>query len=235
MRLTTIISMIAGAMVLVSCGNKAQTVNFVADDCDITLGNVNFTKAINLDKAELTASQDSLRMTAQPGTDYFRSPSDGSVIATSPIIFTEVDNTKPFTFTAKVQPDYTPEGTYSAGTIYAYVDETFWQKFAYEQDEAGRHRAVTVRTMETSDDNNHQALDSKAIYLRFSSDTKAFGCYYSEDGKTWNMVKLYKNNYPAKLHLGIGTQSPSKDSHSCLFSEVDLQPVAVNNFREGAL
>lgn len=119
-------------------------------------------------------------------TDYFRSP-DGSVVNSSAVIFTEVDNTKPFTFTAKVQPNFTKTGTYSAGVLYAYENDTHCQKLCFEQDEYGVHRVVSVRTIGTSDDNNHQAIIGRYVYMRLSSDGTTLGSYFQKMGiyGTW--------------------------------------------------
>jgi len=205
------------------------------DPCDISVCGVKFTKALNQANAEFKKADDSLRITARENTDIFRDPGNGSVIESSPIIFKEVDNTKPFTFTARLRPDFTPEGTYSAGALFVFESLTHWQKFAFEQDESGLHRVVSVRTIGTSDDNNHQALSGKDAYYRISSDGKAIGFYYSEDGKQWRMARLYKNDYPKTVLLGISAQSPKTTSHSCLFSEVQFVEKSVGNFRDGKL
>ena len=34
--------------------------------------------------------------------------------------------------------------------------------------------------------------------------------YYSLDGKEWQMVRLYRNNYPKNLKVGISSQAPQK-------------------------
>lgn len=159
--------------------------------CNVRLSNIQFTQAKNGAENNVTVFNDTLKFVAGPQTDYFRSP-DGTVINNSPVIFTEIDNTKPFTFTAKVEPQFTLTGTYSAGVLYVYENDTHNQKLCFEQDENGAHRVVTVRTIGTSDDNNHQSIEGPSVYMRISSDSKQIGSYYSEDGKTWRMARLYK-------------------------------------------
>lgn len=48
------------------------------------------------------------------------------------MLMTELDNTKPFTITVKVEPEFNPgtEGVYSAGTIIIYANDSHWQKSA---------------------------------------------------------------------------------------------------------
>ena len=202
--------------------------------CNINAGGINFTKSKNNAETCITLIGDTVKFVAGPQTDYFRSP-DGNVVNSSAIIFTEVDNTRPFTFTAKVQPAFTETGTYSAGVLYAYENDLHCQKLCFEQDEYGDHRVVSVRTIGTSDDNNHQTISGPHVYLRLSSDGTTFGCYFSEDGPIWRMARLYKNDFPEKLLLGLSSQSPKDDEHTCIFTEVVLADKAVSDFRKGNL
>lgn len=202
--------------------------------CNVKLSNIQFTQAKNGAENNVTVFNDTLKFVAGPQTDYFRSP-DGTAINNSPVIFTEIDNTKPFTFTAKVEPQFTLTGTYSAGILYVYENDTHNQKLCFEQDENGAHRVVSVRTIGTSDDNNHQSIEGLSVYMRISSDGKQIGSYYSEDGKTWRMARLYKNDFPEKLLLGLSSQSPKDNEHTCYFSEVSIIETAVPNFRSGKL
>lgn len=202
--------------------------------CNVKLSNIQFTQAKNGAENNVAVFNDTLKFVAGPQTDYFRSP-DGTVINNSPVIFTEIDNTKPFTFTAKVEPQFTLTGTYSAGVLYVYENDTHNQKLCFEQDENGAHRVVSVRTIGTSDDNNHQSIEGPSVYMRISSDGKQIGSYYSEDGRTWRMARLYKNDFPEKLLLGLSSQSPKDNEHTCYFSEVSIIETAVPNFRSGKL
>ena len=202
--------------------------------CNVKLSNIQFTQAKNGAENNVTVFNDTLKFVAGPQTDYFRSP-DGTAINNSPVIFTEIDNTKPFTFTAKVEPQFTLTGTYSAGVLYVYENDTHNQILCFEQDEYGAHRVVSVRTIGTSDDNNHQSIEGLSVYMRISSDGKQIGSYYSEDGKTWRMARLYKNDFPEKLLLGLSSQSPKDNEHTCYFSEVSIIETAVPNFRSGKL
>lgn len=202
--------------------------------CNISIGGVKFTKIKNEKAAKIEVSADTMKFVAGAQTDFFRAP-NGSIVNSSPVIFTEIDNTRPFTFTAKVNPKFTESGTYSAGVLYAYENDTHNQKLCFEQDEYGDHRVVTVRTIGTSDDNNHQSIPGDAVYMRLSSDGTTLGSYYSEDGKKWHMARLYKNDFPEKLLLGLSSQSPKDNEHICYFIEVSLVDKATSDFRNGKL
>jgi hypothetical protein len=90
--------------------------------------------------------------------------------AYAPLLLKKIDNTKPFTFNVKLTPEHHIK--YDAGMAFIYVNEQQWLKFAFEADERMNTRIVTVKTNESSDDNNHEAVKEKTGYLKISSDTK---------------------------------------------------------------
>ena len=173
-----------------------------------------------------------LNLAVRKSVTFFRDP-NGSVSDNAPILLSTIDNTKPFTFTAKITPGFTKEGTYNAADIFVYANDTLWHKLAFEQDERGNHRIVTVRTVGTSDDNNHEKLDSASVYLRFSSDTRTLASYYSFDKQEWYMVRLYKNNYPDSLLVGISSQCPKTGICKSVFEDISLEQKSVTDFRMG--
>jgi hypothetical protein len=74
---------------------------------------------------------------------------------------------------------------------------------AMERDERGKTRIVTVRTIGTSDDNNHDVVETKGVRMKISSDTRTVGFYYSLDGVGWQLVRLFRNDYPKSIRLGL--------------------------------
>lgn len=240
-----IISAILAAGFMISCqgssNNKTEKVESSADssvysfqDCDVTMCGIHFTKMWN-DADKCVSEQDGvITFTAPEHTDIFIDPNDAKLSAhTAKILFTEVDNTKPFTFSARIKPGFTPNGLYHAGTLVVMANDTLWQKFCFEQDERGKHRVVTVRTIGTSDDNNHEVITQDFIYYKISSDTRTIASYYSLDGKEWQMVRLYRNNYGNDLKLGICSQAPQEDVCTSEFSELKLNTDNVKDFRMG--
>lgn len=143
------------------------------------------------------------------------------------------DSPKPFTLTAKVTPEFTSDGLYNAADLFVYVNDTLWQKLAFEQDEYGNHRIVTVRTQGTSDDNNHDKIDAKSVYMKISSDTRTIASYYSLDKKEWHMVRLYRNEYPDQIYLGISSQCPQHGGCTSIIEDITLSHDNVGDFRMG--
>ena len=207
---------------------------FEVQDCDLTLGGIHFTKMINGADKQVSEKDGIVRFTAPEGTDLFIDPDGGKLTQTSAkVLFTEIDNTKPFTFSARIKPGFTKAGLYNQGNLMVLANDTLWQKFCFEQDERGKHRVVTVRTVGTSDDNNNEVITQDFIYYKISSDTHTIASYYSLDGKEWQMVRLYKNNYPKNLLVGFSSLAPQKGECVSEFSELRLSTETVGDFRMG--
>lgn len=161
-------------LMMIACTQNEKITDTQSQSTDVKAGNVMFSTGMNLAPNSVSAWTDTITIVADAKTDLFCDPKGIATNTSAPILFTKVDNTKPFTFTVKVVPNFTENGTYSAGALLAFIDKDNWQKLCFEQDEKGLHRIVTVRTVETSDDNNHEAVDSTGVYLRMSSDTEVW-------------------------------------------------------------
>jgi uncharacterized protein len=171
-------------------------------------------------------------LSAGAETDYFIEPGLPPYEKNNaPLLLKTVDNTKPFTFSVKVTPTHLVK--YDAGMAFLYVDEKQWLKFAFEADERMQTRLVTVKTLDVSDDNNHDAVKSPGVYLKISSDTKVVGFYYSTDAQNWQLVRIFKNSYPSVLKLGVGSQSPSGKGNKSVFEDLQFSELAVKDFRLG--
>ncbi|WP_114790924.1 DUF1349 domain-containing protein [Niabella yanshanensis] len=209
-------------------------VNTALNNVDVKIGNTRFDKSLN-GAADLINVDSSGQVVFRVGAkkDFFSDP-DGKLSNNSaPILLSSVDNTKPFTLTAKVTPRFSPNGMYNAGVLYIYSSNDLYQKFCFEQDESGDHRVVSVRTVGTSDDNNHDLVQQEYVYMKISSDTKTVGSYYSLDNKKWKLARLYKNEYPSNIFLGISAQCPVDTGTVSYFNDVNIEATSVKDFRLG--
>jgi regulation of enolase protein 1 (concanavalin A-like superfamily) len=197
----------------------------------IALPGIAFTRALNGAAENATVADGRLTLKSEAKRDNFIDPDGKLSNNTAPVLLAPVDNTKPFTLTAKVTPQFL--STYDAGATYIWVKDTLWFKFAMERSEDGRIRIVSVRTNGTSDDNNHDVVTAKSVFMKISSDTKTVGFYYSLDAKKWQLIRLFKNDYPAKLWLGVSAQSPVGNGNSVAFENIALPQKAITNFRMG--
>ena len=201
----------------------------------ITLNELTFTHALNgADTCVNITGNGAMEFYCAEGLDFFCDPNGGKLSNTTlPILLIPVDNAKSFTLTAKVTPEFISEGLYNAADLFVYANDTLWQKLAFEQDEYGDHRIVSVRTAGTSDDSNHDKINNPSVYLKISSDANTIASYYSKDKINWHMVRLYENYYPANIYLGISSQSPQKGGCTSLFEEISLNYENVKDFRLG--
>jgi regulation of enolase protein 1 (concanavalin A-like superfamily) len=213
----------------------ADTARVSGRPCDIKLAGIHFTKAVNgADTLAKTDAQGRTAFRVGAKKDFFCDPNDNKLSNnTAPILLAKVDNTKPFTLVARVTPGFTAKGLYNAGVLYVYVNDRRWQKHCFEQDERGNHRIVSVRTLGTSDDNNHDIVKAPTAYLKISSDTRTVASYYSLDKKTWQLVRLYKNDYPAELWAGVSSQCPIDTGTTNHFEDISLTQTSVTDFRMG--
>ena len=200
----------------------------------LTVGDVTFTHVMGgADTCATVGADGVLEFKCGAGRDMFSDPNGQLTNNTLPMLLSEVDNTKPFTLTAKVMPGFTADGVYNAADLLVFANDSLWQKLCFEQDERGEHRIVSVRTQGTSDDNNHERLDASSVYLKLSSDTRTIASYYSLDNKEWRMVRLYENYYPDRIWVGIASQCPQKGVCVSAFDEISLRQTSVSDFRMG--
>lgn len=197
----------------------------------IALPNITFTRSLNGAAESTKVADGKLTLTSAAKRDNFRDPNGKLSSNSAPVLLTEVENKKPFTLTARITPTFLE--TYDAGALYIWVKDDLWLKMALEMDERRRTRMVTVRTNGTSDDNNHDVVTAKTVYMKISSDTHTVGFYYSLDRNSWQLIRLFKNDYPDKIWLGISAQSPLGNGTSAMFEELLLTSTSITDFRRG--
>jgi uncharacterized protein len=201
------------------------------EECSVKVSGIEFTKSLNDAMNSATVDGDKLIITSNAQCDNFNDPDAKLSNNTAPVLLTKIDNAKPFTFIAKVAPTF--KETYDAGTMYIYLNPNLWFKFAFERDERMKSRIVTVRTIGTSDDNNHDVVNNASVYMKISSDVKTIGFYYSLDKEQWQLVRLFKNDYPAELWVGLSAQSPIGNGTNAIFEECSLTQSSISDFRMG--
>jgi regulation of enolase protein 1 (concanavalin A-like superfamily) len=218
--------------IIFSCNNSGTNSATVNEDQKFGIGfNMQFDTSLNNADKQTVKSKDSLVLASAKGTDFFIEPGGAYEKADAPLLLKKVDNTRPFTITAALKPEHVVK--YDAGMLFIFVDEKHWLKFAFEADERMNSRIVTVRTNQTSDDNNHDMIKDSIVFLKISSDTKSVGFYYSTDNKLWNLVRVFKNEFPQNIYLGVGTQSPAGNGNKTVFYGIEFSNSSVKDFRIG--
>ncbi|HSZ87632.1 MAG TPA: DUF1349 domain-containing protein [Puia sp.] len=227
--------LLASVLFFIACTNSnSNNTNTISTDSGkiIALGfNTQFDTSMNNADKQMIKDKDSITLTSTKETDFFIEPGGAYEKSDAPLVLKKIDNTKSFTLTAELKPEHIVK--YDAGMLFIFVDEKHWVKFAFEADERMNTRVVTVRTNETSDDNNHEVVKDSIIFLKISSDAKSVGFYYSTDNKIWNLVRVFKNEFPKNILVGIGTQSPAGNGNKTVFYGVQFSESAVKDFRSG--
>ena len=196
----------------------------------VALPGITFDLALNQAERHVAVTDERLTLSSPAKRDNFRDPNGKSSVS-APMLLAAVDNTKPFTLIAQVTPSF--RDTYDAGALYIWVRDDLWLKMAMERDERGRTRLVTVRTSGTSDDNNHDVVTASSVHMKISSDTTTVAFYYSLDRTQWQLIRLFRNEYPARIWVGVSSQSPVGSGNVTLFENVALTYTSVADFRLG--
>ena len=198
---------------------------------NLALPGISFTRSLNQAARSAKVEGGMISLASEGGRDNFRDPDGKLSNNTAPVLLAEVDNAKSWTLAGLVTPSF--NATYDAGTYYIWIDDAHWLKMAMERDERGRVRIVSVRTNDTSDDNNHDVVTAPNVWMKISSDTKTVGFYYSTDQKSWQLIRLFKNDYPQKLWVGVSAQSPQGKGSVTQFRDLTLTKTSISDFRLG--
>jgi regulation of enolase protein 1 (concanavalin A-like superfamily) len=201
------------------------------EECLIRLPGITFTGSLNGAAAQAKVEDGGITLASDARRDNFCDPDGKLSNNTAPLLLAKVDNGQPFTLTARVTPTFLE--TYDAAALYIYVKADLWLKMAMEMDERHATRMVTVRTIGTSDDNNHDIVEAKSVHMKISSDKKTVGFYYSLDTQSWQLIRLFRNDYPASIWVGISTQCPLGEGTTAVFEELSLTTQSISDFRLG--
>lgn len=171
-----------------------------------------------------------IRVRAEKGTDFFVNPEDGSVQASAPFLYREVEGD--FVATALVKPDFS--STWNACALMAYADSTHWIKFAFENSDATGKSIVTVVTDGISDDANGVILDRhESIWLKLIRKGDQYAMHWSEDGKEFVMARISTLPGNQSIRVGLEAQSPLGPAADHTFLFLDIEQVTVSNLRLG--
>lgn len=133
--------MIVSAL-LSSCNNAPEKSTKVTpeitkgEECSVIVSGVEFKKSLNGAIAAAAVEGEKLILKSNAKCDNFNDPDGKLSNNTAPVLLTDVDNTRPFTFTARITPTF--NDTYDAGTMYIYQNPKLWFKFACSGDIGGK-------------------------------------------------------------------------------------------------
>lgn len=173
---------------------------------------------------------DGLSITAGAKTDLFIDPQNSRAIDTAPRLLFE-SRDRYFLFSANVSVDF--RTAFDAGVLLLYAAPQRWAKLCFEYAPEGRPMIVSVVTQTTSDDCNSQPLASEAVYLRIARLDQAFAFHFSNDGRYWNLVRLFRLGEMESLRVGFSAQSPTGHACRARFTDITFEKRRLNALRNG--
>ena len=109
---------------------------------------------------------------------------------------------------------------WDAGAIVLKSDSLNWVKFCFEKDYTGTKIVVSVVTKNISDDCNSVASASNLLFYKAAKADKVITLYYSNDGKSWFLVRHLQFDFPSPLKIGFLAQSPTGKNCKVTFSNI---------------
>lgn len=170
-----------------------------------------------------------LSITAGRQTDLFASPRGTGAVNNSPRLLFEP--TGDFTLSAHVTVDF--KDTFDAGVLLLYVGDRSWAKLCFEYSPQQQPMIVSVVTKGLSDDCNSVLIAGNQVYLRLARLGQAFAFHYSQDGRTWHMVRHFNLEDSELLRAGFSAQAPRGDSCTAIFADISYTHKTLADIRSG--
>jgi regulation of enolase protein 1 (concanavalin A-like superfamily) len=172
----------------------------------------------------------SLAIEAGPESDWFADPALETDKDDAPAaLFTTAD--EDFILSARVTVPFA--STFDAGVIQLRASDSLWGKLCFEYSPQGQAMIVSVVTRGRSDDCNSTVINGNQVYLRVARLGQNFAFHYSENGRSWSMVRYFTLGPVAELQAGFSSQSPTGQGCRSLFSEISYQPLRLDDIRNG--
>jgi uncharacterized protein len=192
----------------------------------------------------IDAAAGAVTVMAQPHTDIFIDPGNGSIGAGTDAALNAESMLNAATLLGEA-----PEGdfqlsarvtvgfasTFDAGVLLLWLDERRWGKLCFEFSPAGEPMVVSVVCRGVSDDANAFTLPGRSVWLRVSRIDRAYAYHASLDGKTWQMIRVFiLNDQTSRDRIGFEGQSPTGDGCSVTFDEIRFLPERLADLRDGS-
>jgi regulation of enolase protein 1 (concanavalin A-like superfamily) len=153
------------------------------------------------------------------GTDWFVDPFDGTIHNTAPILlFMPADD---YVFSAKVKVAFSTK--WDAAAFMVWVDDHNWAKLSFELSPDKDPTMVTVVTRGVSDDCNSIPISGNAVYLQIAKSGPSYVFYSSNDGKNWQVLRVFNLATDRRARVGFESQSPAGAGTEVVFSEIRYQ------------
>ena len=181
--------------------------------------------------SDASVSDGALRLAAPARTDWVSDASTGDRFLSAPAVGFTAPGV--YTLSARVRPEFA--GTFDAGVLMIYQDETTWAKLCFEFSPQRQPMVVSVVTRELSDDCNSVPVSQDWVELRIARSGQTFAFHYSLDGHYWHFVRLFAlGQAGAILRTGFLAQSPMGEGSNTVFSHVRYTERPLTGYRDGS-
>ncbi|WP_344291622.1 DUF1349 domain-containing protein [Streptomyces synnematoformans] len=192
----------------------------------------------------VTEASGTVTVSAQPHTDIFIDPGNGSgdagestgMSAESMLNAATLLGDVPegdFQLSARVTVGFA--STFDAGVLLLWLDERHWGKLCFEFSPAGEPMVVSVVCRGVSDDANAFVVPGRSVWLRLSRIDRVYAYHASLDGKTWQMIRVFVlDEETSRDRIGFEGQSPTGDGCDVTFDEIRFLPERLSDLRDGS-
>lgn len=187
-------------------------------------------QVVGSDFGQVLIGDNHVHVVAIGGTDAFVSPDGQTAIDRLPGARLALPD-GPCALSIYVEPVLT--ATYDAGALMLRTDAGAWAKLAFELSPQGRRTAVSVVTNDCSDDANGPTFPRDGLFLRIYRRENLTAFHISEDGKTWDLLRLFRlNGHTATIDLIA--QSPTGKGCEARFTQLRLVEGEIADLRDGS-
>jgi hypothetical protein len=171
-----------------------------------------------------------VRIASGPRTDLFVDPGGEATALNAPRLIGRPPEGD-FQFSARVTVDFA--GTFDAGVLLVWADESRWAKLCFERSPAGENMLVSVVTRRCSDDANGFVVNGRTAWLRVSRLGRATAFHASLDGRRWQFVRYFDLGAES-VRVGFESQSPMGSGCVSTFEDVRFVGQRLADLRDGS-
>ncbi len=174
-------------------------------------------------------SDTSLTILADPKTDFFINPIDGTIMANAAFVSEDVSGD----FVCKAKISLMHESEFDGGALFVYQDDTHWIKACFERSSYSFNDICTVVTNGLSDDCNGATVQADSVWLQIARKSNIFSIHYSFDGDSFILARIFALPLDKTIKVGYEAQSPTGNGCRCTFTEYSIEERSLLDSRIG--
>ncbi len=189
-----------------------------------------------LNESTIDQTNEKITIIATPKSDFFRGNSDEceegflpEALTNAPFYYTDIEGD----FVMRVKVSHAFTDTYDSASIMVLKDLECWAKACFEYTDFGTHAVVSVVTRGTSDDANGCNLNRNDVWLQLCRVKNDFAFHFSEDGKTFYMMRYFTLPADKVMKVGLLAQSPLGEGGERIYEHLSIEKRTVQNIRAG--